>query len=341
MKKLIARVLTLAMSVALLVSCSSGRSSSDSATGSGTSKTLNLSMAASDLGGEYYTIGALFNTLWEEHIPGTLTAIQPGGSTSNIKSVSNGDALLGWTHSAVVAMAREGVAPFDKPYGGASMILASHPAAMHCMILKDSSITSISELENKKIGLGTNGSLGNTIFMQLLEEEYGITEESITRAGGTISYLGQAEAGDALRDGQIDIWIGLGPYPFNAFSDLFFNPGLKLLVPEADKMDNFLAAHTEYGRLTIPGGTYEGIADDMETLCSWNVLVVADSLDEDLVYQMTKIIWDNIDFVYAGSNTARKFMSIENPCSGWEAAGIHPGALKYYNEIGLTFDGPT
>lgn len=341
MKKFITLLLAFAMVFSLVACGDKAEVPSDDQTGTeqtGTPEMIPLNMAASDIGGEYYINGALFNTIWEENIPGVVTAIQPGGSTSNIKTCANGECELAWTHSAVVDLAAQGVDPFDEVYDGVSQILATHPAAMQCVVIRGSKLTSLSQIEDKKIGLNTPGSLGNVIAMDLLESEYGITEESIQKAGGTISYLAKSEAGDALRDGQIDLWMFMGPYPDTVLSDLIFNPGLEFIDIESDKLEHFLSQHPAYSSLTIPAGAYDGIAEDHDVVCSWNVLVARDDMDEELVYQMTKLVWENIETVYAGSVTAKRCMSIDNPCPGWEATGIHPGAKRYYEEIGLKFE---
>ncbi len=296
-------------------------------------------MSASDVGGAYYSIGILFNALWEKDIPNVLTTVLPGGSVSNVKSLLNGESDVGWTHSTDILLAKKALPPYDKVYEGITQVLATHPATLQCIVVADSKIASLSEVGDKKIGLGTSGSLGNIAVMALLDEEYGgITEKSITANGGTISYLSQPEAGAALQDGQIDIWLGLGPYPWTSLvSEVSNNPGIRLVEIEPDILQRFLTNHPEYSSQVVPSGTYKGLDNDYDTFATWNILAVKEDMDTDLVYQMTKSIWDNIDYVYDGSATAKSFMKKENACMGWQVTGIHPGAKKYYDEVGITF----
>ena len=93
------------------------------------------------------------------------------------------------------------------------------------------------------------------------------------------------------------------------------------------------AAYPPYFRLSIPGGTYEDVADEVPTYGLANGLVISADVSEDRVYEMTKAVFENLDAL-AGVHPAFGKMSKETVLNGF-GSPLHPGALRYYREIGV------
>ena len=83
----------------------------------------------------------------------------------------------------------------------------------------------------------------------------------------------------------------------------------------------------------IPAGTYEGQTADVQTAAIPNFLVSHSGVSDDLAYQMTKALYDNLDTMYAAHNAA-KAIKRENAIKGMPVP-LHPGAARYYKEVGL------
>ena len=94
--------------------------------------------------------------------------------------------------------------------------------------------------------------------------------------------------------------------------------------------DRFTLEGQEY---TIPAGSYEGQTEDVQTLCVQSVLAVSTDLSEDLVYDLTKTLWEN-QTELSGMLSALSDLSVDNALEGI-TIDYHPGAVKYYKEIGM------
>jgi len=100
---------------------------------------------------------------------------------------------------------------------------------------------------------------------------------------------------------------------------------------EAKKMDGGRLLWTPY---TIKAGTYPGQNKDISTIAQPNFLAVNENVDENHVYLLTKTMFANLPFLQA-IHPATKAMAIEKAMAGLPVP-LHPGAAKYYKEIGMT-----
>ena len=84
---------------------------------------------------------------------------------------------------------------------------------------------------------------------------------------------------------------------------------------------------------TIPAGTYDGQPADVPTASIMNLLVTRAALSDDLVYGMTKSLFDHLDQLVA-THPAAKDIAAAKAAFGLPIP-LHPGAAKYYREVGL------
>jgi len=88
-----------------------------------------------------------------------------------------------------------------------------------------------------------------------------------------------------------------------------------------------------YYEITIPKGTYMGQAEDVKTVAVANLLICRDDLPEDLVYNMTKTIYENQQTL-VNAHKAAKDIQLKDALNGMTVP-LHPGAEKYYKEKGI------
>lgn len=344
MKKLICLALVTLMVMSLMAGCSKtvpGGATPDSIQGDSTTtgefvrfdETQYLSVTANNPGGSFYSIAAAFQPLWDEKLNVSVT-IMPGGSTENLKAVSRGDADMGFTHHTITYMANQGMAPFDKVYDGVLAMAPVTPAAIQFIVLANSPITDLSEIGNKKVGLGTVGATANAFVLPFLEYAYGITPESIAANGGSVSYLSDSEVTTALQDGQVDIALAFGVYPKPNIQELENTPGIKLISLDEKKLDDFIAENPQWTKYSIPANSYKGQTDDICSVAAYALLSCSAKLDEELVYRMVKVMWECQDEAALSSVEVANWMHIEDVAKIMGAAPLHPGAERYYKEVG-------
>jgi uncharacterized protein len=97
----------------------------------------------------------------------------------------------------------------------------------------------------------------------------------------------------------------------------------------------FFEKYPFYARVTIPAGTYRGVDDEVETWRDAGIWIVSEDMDEEMVYQMTKAIFDadGLEHMLRVTNVARE-MGIDSALSGI-ALPLHPGAARYWAEVGV------
>lgn len=146
---------------------------------------------------------------------------------------------------------------------------------------------------------------------------------------------GYGPSAEALQNGQVKGIGAPGGVPVGAISQLMASAGesvtlLSLTDEEMATADSDRGLWTPY---TIPAGSYPGQESDVQTVAQPNFLATNADIPEEHVYQLTKAIYENLPFLQA-IHPATKVMSIESAIAGLPLP-LHPGALRYYQEVGL------
>jgi TRAP transporter TAXI family solute receptor len=143
---------------------------------------------------------------------------------------------------------------------------------------------------------------------------------------------------NALKDGKIDALFWVGGVPTAAISDLASTPGKKIkLIDHGDGADNMRKkVGPIYVKNRILANAYPGQTVDTTNVDVWNLLVVPDNADEQLVYNITKTMFDKKDELVKVHKDA-SFLDLQNQTSGASPIPFHPGAIRYFKEKGLKF----
>ena len=199
------------------------------------------------------------------------------------------------------------------------------PVAMHIITTEGSGVASVADLKGKRIGMGQPGGVSmldaNVLMAKVAGEDF---EPFRVRLGDMVDMLG---------DGNIDAALWNGSFPLAPVIKLAATRDLTLIPIDDAFFADLQAEYPPYFRLSIPGGTYEDVADDVPTYGLANGLVISADVPEERVYEMTKAVFDNLDAL-AGVHPAFAKMSKDTVLNGF-GSPLHPGALRYYREIGV------
>ena len=289
--------------------------------------------------GTYYAFGGEIAALLTSKIDGLeVTAQASGGSKANILAITEGEAQLGWTQNDVMSYAYQGTEDFGgKPVETFAAIAAIYPEVVHLVVAKDSGITKVEDLKGKNVGVGAVGSGVYFNAVQILEIA-GMTLNDIVP-----HYLSFAESAESFQNRQVEAFFVVSAFPNASIVDVALKRPVSILTFEGDQLAQLQAKYTYYVTDTIPAGTYEGLDADVVVPAISAVLVVSNELDEDLVYNITKTLFEGKDEL---TNAKKAYISAESavlgvPTSTSDAANgvtggtFHPGAVKYYKEIGV------
>lgn len=263
------------------------------------------------------------------------TALASNGSVANINGIAGGSLESGFSQSDVAYWAYTGTGVFEgqPKVEGLRTIANLYPESIHIVARADSGIDSVADLKGKKVSLDEPGS-GTLVDARLILAAYGITETDIEP-----EYLKPNQAADLMRDGNMDAFFFVGGFPAGAIAELATSRSIKLVPITGAEADAVTGEYGFFSKNTVPGGTYEGVADDVQTLAVGAQWVVGASQPDDLVYEITKALWnENSRRLLDSGHVKGKEIRLETALEGI-GVPLHPGAERYYREAGLVIPG--
>lgn len=288
-----------------------------------------LSIATGGTSGTYYPLGGdianLFNTTIADI---KATAQATGGTAENLRLINAGDAELGTVQNDVSAYAYEGIDSFEgEVINSFSVVTSLYPEVIQLVARADAGIEKIEDLKGKRVSVGAAGS--GTYFNAVhMLAAAGMSLDDIDE-----QFLSFSESGDAAKNRQIDAFFCTAGIPNAAITELTSGSSAKVLSLTQDTVDNLLAAKPFYVSFVIPAGTYPGIDQDVQTVAITALLVCKNDLDEELVYQMTKNLYERGAELL--THAKKTEITIETALDGIGKLPIHPGAERYYKEVGI------
>lgn len=317
----------------LILAACGGDDSSDGNTSDGGDKASDgekdygvkyLSILTGGTQGTYYPLGGTFADLISTETGVKTTAEVSQASAANMTALQNEEGEIAFVQTDIAYYATEGTEMFEgQPIDTVSALGALYPETIQLVTLADSGITSYEDLKGKKVSVGAPGS-GTYANAEQLLEIHGLSIEDDIVAQN----LDFGESTDGLASGQIDAAFITAGYPTGAVEALNATNSVNIIPVSAEKAEELIAKYPYYATDTIPSGTY-GLAEDVPAVSVLAMLAVKKDLSEDLVYAMTKAIYDNTDKI---SHAKGSLIKAE---TGLDGIGIevHPGAQKYFDEV--------
>ncbi|WP_404934054.1 TAXI family TRAP transporter solute-binding subunit [Nitratireductor sp. ac15] len=278
--------------------------------------------------GVYYPLGSQLSKIYGEKIDGVRTQVQSTkASVENLNLLQQGRGEIAFALGDSVKSAWEGDAEagFDKKLDKLRAIAAIYPNYIQIVASQESGIKEFADLKGKGLSVGAPKS-GTELNAQRI---FGAMDMSYDDLGKT-EYLPFGESVELIKNRQLDATLQSAGLGVASIKDLALSlPVTIVSVPNsvAETLGApFIAA-------TIPAGTYEGQSEDVPTLAITNILVTHSDVSDEVAYQMTKQLFENLDDMVA-AHAAAKAISAENGPKGLPLP-LHPGAERYYKEKGL------
>ncbi|VAV92149.1 TRAP transporter solute receptor, TAXI family precursor [hydrothermal vent metagenome] len=289
-------------------------------------------------GGTYHPVGTAISTLTKiKLLPKkkfSLTAVNSAGSGANVQALGAGTADFAIIQGLFGSYAATGTGPVSAPQKNLRSITMLWQNVEQ-FVLANSKVKSgtVDDLKGVKgmsmvMGKQNSGTIGsNTVLLSGMGIDINKDYKLV--------YAGYGPSADALANGQaIGGGLPSGP-PTGAITKLMAsNEGkftiLDVTPEQAKAMDGGRNLWVPY---TIAAGTYPGQTKDIKTIAQPNFLAVNASVDEEHVYLVTKTMYENLGFLTA-IHPATKAMAVEKAMAGLPVP-LHPGAARYYKEIGL------
>ena len=283
-------------------------------------------------GGTWYPIAAKLSQVFAVDFPDLLTSAGPGGGIENVRDVNQRNAEIGFSMSDTVSKGFRGLNEFKHPQSNVRHMATAFPIVFQAAVPRDSPIRSIADLKDKNISPGKGGSITLGASLAVLNA-YGITLDSIKHNGGTVHHVDYSDSVALMKDGHIDAFLVLTSVPQSSLMELDFDPGIRLLNVDEDKLQRILGELAGSVPFTVPKGTYSGMEKDVHSFGIQFVVLVNKDVPDDLAYRLTKSFWDHHDDLVE-ITPMWKSVKLQNALLS-VTAPVHPGAQRYYDEMGV------
>lgn len=253
------------------------------------------------------------------------------GSAENIKGIQNGDLEMGIAQSDVQVSALNGVNEFadSGAFTDLRSLFSVHSELIQIVTRADSAIASFDDLKGKRVNLGNVGS-GQRATSELLLAQRGWTTETFSK----IMELRSAEQSRALCDNQVDAMFFTAGIPNASVKEAAVTCASVLVPLSGPWVDDFLKNNPAYAKGVIPAETYIGTDAPVRTIGPKAVVLTSIKMPDDVAYEIVKAVFENLgDFKTL--HPAFEHLTKAEMVKDGLAAPLHPGALRYYQDVGL------
>ncbi len=289
--------------------------------------------------GVYYPAGGaicrLINRDRQEH--GIRCSVEStGGSVYNVNMINTGDLDMGIVQSDIQYNASQGLGEFEQTGAVEDLraVFSLHPEPFTVVARADAGIKTFDDLKGKRVNIGNPGS-GQRATIEVLMAAKGWT----TRDFALASELRPAEQSQALCDNRVDAIVYTVGHPNGSIQEATTSCDSVLVDVSGAEVEELVKAHPYYRIATIPGGMYRGNPEDTKTFGVSATFVASAKVPDRVVHEVVRVVFENLED-FKRLHPAFEVLTKEEMASG-HAAPVHPGAMKYYEEAGLSTDQAT
>ena len=288
------------------------------------SKDVFISVGTGGTGGTYFPSGGAVADLITKECPSvkSATAEVTAASVENAKLINSGQAdmgLIAWV--GVVGAKLE-----DKLPNVRSMWWI-HGSDRQWIVPADSDIKSPRDFKGKRVVVGAPASATEQATKIELAH-FGLTYDDIKPA-----YLSFREGVEALKDGRVDVALVMAGYPNSAVVDIATLRKIRILDYSEADLAALEKGQPFFPPTVIPAGTYPRQNEDVHTYTTPGPMAVSKDVPEQVVYEIVKAVHQNQKKMAATTHKAIGKWRFD-PSIG-NVIPLHPGAVRYYKEIGL------
>ena len=293
-----------------------------------------VTIATGRVGGLYHPVGGVICKLASENLGEqgvSCTVDISGGSIPNIKDLRKDNVDLAIVQSDLQHDAFAGTGAFEDegPFENLRSMFALYVEHFTVVARDDREIDGFDDLKGKRVFVGQAAS-SRREAMDVLMEAHGWSGGEIT---GVSEFEG-ANLAEALCDGEFDAFVYTIGHPNPTVREAAALCNAKLLEVSAAVIEKLSREKPFYVGSVIPGGMYKGISQDIPTLAVVATLVTTDEVSADVIYEITKAYFENLEMLQSLSPLFLSLTKGEMVDTG-AAAPTHEGALKYFSEVGL------
>jgi uncharacterized protein len=288
-----------------------------------------ISVLTGGTSGVYYPLGVALSQIYSKSLPDAKSSVQATkASAENLNLLQAGRGEIAFTLGDALSDAWKGneEAGFKTPLKKLRGVAGIYSNYIQIVASADSGIKTLADLKGKRVAVGAPKS-GTEINARAILRGAGMSYKDL----GKVEYLPFGESVELMKNRQLDatlISAGLG---VSAIRDLATAVKIVIVPVPADVIAKI--GDPAYLAGTIPGNTYEGQPQAVPTVAIENFLVTHEGVPTETVYKMTKAMYEHLDQLVAAHAAAKAIKREDGPKN--MPIPLHPGAEKYYREVGL------
>lgn len=303
--------------------------------GCGTQKTDFVTIGTGGVTGLYYPTGSAISRMINNRSKEfglKATVESTAGSVFNINAVVSGDMEFGIAQSDRQYQAYHGLAEWSESgsQSGLRSVFSLHSEPITLVVAEKSGIETIEDLAGKRINMGNPGS-GQLQNSRHVLEAAGLTEDDLSA-----EYVKAAEAPGLLQDERLDGFFYTVGHPNGNIKEAT-SGRIRVFITsvKGERVDKMLQDYPYYAHATISHSHYPRALNtgDVETISVKATMVTSEGVADDVVYALTKAVFENFED-FKSVHPAYESLTKEGMLAGLTAP-IHPGAVRYYREVGL------
>lgn len=316
-RKILSTILAVAISFTIMISF-----------GGCDMKKYDIRIGTAGEGGMYYSFGREFSDKISSEENLKVKVKETAGSAANLRLLSKNYIELGIAQADLIDDAYNGTGEFiDSTYKGYSAIAGLYTEACQIVVMNDSDILSIDDLQGRKVSIGEYESGTERNAKQILQA-YGYNDTLVE-----MKNYDYKTAVNKLENGEIDALFCTAGIKTEIIDELAGRSKIRLLSIDDNQMEKITSTYDFIMEYNIPANTYEGQTKDIQTIGVESVLLASDKLDEDIVYKITKCLFEHGKELQFNSMTDLELT--QDIVTQGITIKFHKGAAKYYKKNGI------
>lgn len=292
---------------------------------------VNLAFPTAATTGALYPLGAGIANLWNTKLDYVTARVQASnGGVQNLNLLKAGEAQVSFAVSSITYEALHGERGFkDRAYEGVRILAGLYYNPNQVVAREAGGVNSLEDFKGKRFAPGAAG--GTTE----VESRVHFTAAGLQYPGDIrAQFVGFTESIDLMRNRQLDgAWIMAG-LPTAAVTEMCATAGGKLVGMSPELIKKVQAEYPWYAEFMIPANTYDNQPEPVRTTAVKMLLLTDASMPDEVVYDLTKTFWENLPSLGA-AHAVMRTVTRDMAVTDLSGVPLHPGAEKYYREIGL------
>ena len=286
----------------------------------------NIIIKTGPQGGVWYPVSAGLAGVLQDKAKMNVT-VQTGGGVSNAVTVARNEGQIGFTTSGVAKEIYEG-AGGKPPEKDLRLFGVLYNQYYTFAVNGASPVKSIKDLKGRALVTQRKGSSTELMTHHVLEV-HGLKYEDLAK----VNFAGNVgDASNQVKDRQVDGFSALIAHPASYMMELAAGANVRIVPLDKDAIGKLVKNYSGYAPITLKAGTYPWLKEDVPTINAPVILVTNAKLPDDVAYKMAKVLFENHATLVNVHDVMKQFVPAN--AAAEPVIPIHPGALKYYKEVG-------